>query len=228
MTTDTDLNQDISDSGAPADIHDHGDSERRGSVRGALEDAFRNAGVEVPERETREEKDKGRHRRNLRAGAEAEERRIGEPSGPAAREAKAATSAKEQLEASFRSAAEGAADPASGTSQQAGAPAAWTKEAKATWDSLPKVAQQMVLKREQDVAKGIESLKSRYSDLDAVLAPHEAVIRQHGHRPREAVHQLFSWFQHLSRNPRQGLVDLGRAFNVDLGARPPEISPRGD
>lgn len=94
-------------------------------------------------------------------------------------------------------------------------PAAWAKEAKAEWAKLPKVAQDAILKREQDVQRGVDELKSKYADIDASLQPHLPVIRQHGHTPAQAVNQLFGWFQALGANPDQAFPALIQSFGWD-------------
>lgn len=95
---------------------------------------------------------------------------------------------------------------------QTAAPEAFSKEAKAEWAKVPSTVQAAVLKREADVAKGVEELKGRYRDIDAALAPHLPAIRQHGHTPGQAVNQLFAWFQALGTNPDVAFPALAKSF----------------
>lgn len=100
------------------------------------------------------------------------------------------------------------------------APEAFSKEAKAEWASVPPTVQAAILKREQDVAKGVEELKSKYSDIDKVLQPHDEAIRRHGHSRAQAVNQLFAWFQALAANPQVAFPALAKSFNYDLTGAP--------
>ena len=105
------------------------------------------------------------------------------------------------------------------------APAAWTKEAKEVWAQLPPAVQAAVVKREADVQKGVDELKQRYTDLDQALAPHVQAIRQHGHTPAQAVHQMFSWFQALTANPDAAFPALIKSFNYDPRRLVPQQQP---
>jgi hypothetical protein len=63
------------------------------------------------------------------------------------------------------------------------------------------------------VQRGVDELKGKYADLDQALAPHVAVIRQHGHTPAQAVQQMFAWFQALQANPDAAFPALAKSFN---------------
>lgn len=101
------------------------------------------------------------------------------------------------------------------TEPQTAAPEAFSKEAKAEWAKVPSTVQAAILKRETDVAKGVEELKGRYKDIDSALAPHMNAIRQHGHSPAQAVNQLFAWFQALGTNPDVAFPALAKSFGWD-------------
>jgi hypothetical protein len=103
---------------------------------------------------------------------------------------------------------------------QTAAPEGWTKEAKAEWENLPPVIQAAVAKREVDMAKGVEDLKKKYSEIDQVLQPRMEVIRRHGHTPGQAVNQLFAWFESLSANPQVAFPALAQSFKYDLRSIP--------
>ncbi len=100
------------------------------------------------------------------------------------------------------------------------APEGWTKEAKAEWENLPPAVQTAVAKREVDMAKGVEDLKKKYSEIDQVLQPRMEVIRRHGHTPGQAVNQLFAWFEALSGNPQVAFPALAQSFKYDLRSIP--------
>jgi hypothetical protein len=98
---------------------------------------------------------------------------------------------------------------------QVDAPKAWAAEAKEAWSQLPEQVKAAVLKRETDVEKGIENLKSQYKAIDDALAPHIGAIKQFNKTPAEAVAQLFSWFQALAQNPDQAFPALIKSYNYD-------------
>jgi hypothetical protein len=103
------------------------------------------------------------------------------------------------------------------------APDAYSKEAKAVWAQVPEAFRQAVVKREQDVERGVAALQQRYADLDQVLTPRAEVIKRHGHTPAQAVNQLFSWFDALGQDPdrvRAGqppiaFIHLAKSFGLD-------------
>jgi len=105
--------------------------------------------------------------------------------------------------------------PAAETKPATEPPAAWDKTAKAAWSKLPPEVQAAALKREADVQKGVDDLKSKYAEIDQALAPHLNAIRAHGHTPAAAVQQMFSWFQALSASPDQAFPALLKSFNYD-------------
>lgn len=99
-------------------------------------------------------------------------------------------------------------------------PEGWAKEAKAEWQNLPPAVQAAVAKRETDMAKGVDDLKKKYSDIDRALAPRMELLRQHGKSPGEAIHNLFAWFELINANPAQGFPALANSFKFDLRTIP--------
>lgn len=95
------------------------------------------------------------------------------------------------------------------------APASLSKEARAEWAKTPKTVQDAIIKREADVAKGVEALKANYAELDRVLAPRIETLKRAGHKPAEAVNQLFAWFEALSANPDVAFPALAQSFKYD-------------
>jgi hypothetical protein len=101
-------------------------------------------------------------------------------------------------------------------------PEGFSKEAKAEWASTPPNVRAAIVKREQDMNKGVADLKGKYKDLDDVLGKRLDTIRRHGHTPAQAVNQLFAWFEALTANPRQAFPLLLQSFRVD----PAEVFPQ--
>jgi len=117
-------------------------------------------------------------------------------------------------------------------------PEAWAKEAKAEWAKVPTNAQAAILKREEDVAKGVHALQSYYRDLEEVLSPRYELFKQYNKTPAQAVNQLFGWFDALGGNPDQAFPALMRTFNYDprrlipfinqLGGQQQQQQPEGE
>jgi hypothetical protein len=108
--------------------------------------------------------------------------------------------------------------------QQVAAPEAWAKEAKAAWAQVPPAAQAAILKREQDVAQGVENLKKSYKELDEAIKPYMGAIQQNRTTPAAAVKQLFDWMGALTREsqalkagqPPQGVfAALAQSYGLD-------------
>lgn len=107
-------------------------------------------------------------------------------------------------------------DPAAKTAEVIAPPKNLDKAALADWEKAPESIKKTLLRREEEMAKGVEELKGRYAALDGALAPHMEAIRRHGHTPDQAVGQLFSWFQALATNPKAAFPALAKSFGQDL------------
>ncbi len=94
-------------------------------------------------------------------------------------------------------------------------PEAWAKEAKAEWAKVPLGAQVAILKREEDISRGVQALQAHYRDIEQVLAPRGELFKQYGKTPAQAVNQLFSWFDSLGGNPDQAFPLLMKSFDYD-------------
>lgn len=91
------------------------------------------------------------------------------------------------------------------------------KAALAEWSKAPALAKALV-RREEEMARGVEQLKAAHAEVDSAIAPHAEAIRRHGHTPAQAVNQLFSWFQALAANPREAFPALAKSFGHDISA----------
>ena len=118
---------------------------------------------------------------------------------------------------------EEAAEGAESTESKIAAPQGFTEEAAAEWSKTPAPVQAAIVKRIEDMDKGVKSLKERYAEIDAALQPRLETIKQHGHTPAQAVHQLFSWFEALAGDQariKQGqqplaFLQLAQSFGID-------------
>lgn len=182
---------------APVD----GPGSGRSEIRKSLEKGFADARKET-EREDRRDRDTGRFQKS-RARQE-QELQEQEQEAP------------EQQEQEGTPVEAGDED----TGFEIVAPEGWTKDAKAEWANLPPAVQAAVTKREVDMAKGVEELKKKYTEIDNALAPRLETIRRHGHTPAAAVNQLFAWFEALGANPQVAFPALANSFKFDLRTIP--------
>lgn len=191
-----------------------GPGSTRSSIRKSLEDAaasFRgkDGDQETPPKDERT----GRFVRGKSrpaAGADVE------PEGDAEPAAEGTEAVAAPAEGAEPTAEEAAATAAAAAAPKTQPPEGWAADAKAEWAKVPAQVQAAVTKREADVAKGVQELRARYSDIDQALAPRMDIIRSHGHTPAQAVNQLFSWFEALSAQPAVAFPALAQSFRFDL------------
>lgn len=72
--------------------------------------------------------------------------------------------------------------------QALGAPKTWTKEALAEWAKIPPLAQQQIMKREEDMFKGLAEYKGRAEVGDRyseVVQPYDVILKAEGVDPIE-------------------------------------------
>lgn len=103
-------------------------------------------------------------------------------------------------------------------------PKTWRKEAAAVWNDLPPTAQAEILKREEDIHKGIELYREEASfgsQIRTIIKPHEALFREAGIDPVKQMDSLLQAHVALStQTPSQRLqsfAQLAASYNVDLG-----------
>src|ERR1700722_1517600 len=95
------------------------------------------------------------------------------------------------------------------------APASLPKEAAAEWEKTPPAIQAAFVKREADMAKGVEELKGRYALIDQAIAPHNDALRQMNATPGEAVNRMFLWFKALAGNPVNSFPELAKSMGIN-------------
>jgi hypothetical protein len=166
----------------------------------------------------REELQKGFDAEARKADAD-DDRRHWEPANRAAREAKEATKERKTTDRDAADAAPAATGAETAASVDvASPPSSWTADAKKEWSKTPPAVRAMVHKREQDSARGVEQLKQKYAQEDAVWANYEPVLKQFSKSRSETVQQLMSWHQALQANPVQAFDALARSHGHDLQA----------
>jgi len=149
---------------------------------------------------------------------------------PAAGDAQAATKSAEVTEANKPS----AQTPAPAAVK---VPASWRPEAKAEFDKLPEIVKAEVIKREEDILRGIGQYRAA-ADFGTTIAnamkPYEQAMRQHNIDPARHVGELFDIHQRLALGTPEvkqaTLLALAKNFGITIPSAPspapaPEDSP---
>ena len=142
----------------------------------------------------------------------------------------AGTAAATPPAAGTPSAKEGASAPAASTLQP---PKTWRPEAAAKFAALPPEVQQEVLKREEDIFKGLESYKADASigkALKGVVQPYLQVFQSQGIDPMQQVSGLMRAHVALAtgtpEQKQQFFQHLAKEYGVDLDTEPPYVDPQ--
>lgn len=103
------------------------------------------------------------------------------------------------------------------------APKTWKPEEQAAWATVPEAAKAAILRREEDIFRGIEQYKAPAefgNSVKTVLAPYEGIMRQHNMDPVETIGNLLNAHHTLATaSPSQKTAfmhDLARQYGVDL------------
>lgn len=125
---------------------------------------------------------------------------------------------------------EGAAPPAASTPQP---PKTWRPEAAAKFATLPPEVQQEVLKREEDIFRGLEAYKADASigkALKDIVQPYMQVFQAQGIDPLQQVSGLMRAHVALStgtpEQKQQFFQHLAKEYGVELGMEAPYIDPQ--
>jgi hypothetical protein len=96
-------------------------------------------------------------------------------------------------------------------------PAAWKgKDLAPVWAGLAPAVQAAITKRESDMQKGVDQLKTRYQDTDNAIAPYRETIRRFGFTEAQALTQLFQWQMALAGPQKiDAFFALMRSHGVD-------------
>lgn len=174
------------------------------------------------------------------AGDEISTSLFGAPAAPAEEEVIEASAGVEELPADPPPEGETppAAEPAPAAPATA-APKTWRPEAAAHWAALPPEAQAEILKREEDIFRGLESYKvdaGLGKSVKQILDPYMPMLQQAGIDPVAQIdglmkaHHLLAtgtpeqkqlMFQHLAREYR---VDLGQAGDTEAPYIDPQVA----
>lgn len=117
------------------------------------------------------------------------------------------------------------------------APASWRPEAKAEFDKLPPVIKDEVLKREEDILRGIGEYRAAANfgqAVDKAIAPYIPALRQHGLDPVRHVGELMQAHHALAlgtpQQKQEMLLRIAKDYKIDLpsGQQPDADSPYVD
>lgn len=99
------------------------------------------------------------------------------------------------------------------------APVSWSAAEKASWDKLPREAQEAIQRRESDVARGFQQKADEvkaFEPLRQVLAPHADRLTKTGRSPVEVIGQLLDVHAGLEVSPYEVFPVIARMYGVDL------------
>ena len=106
-------------------------------------------------------------------------------------------------------------------------PASWRPEAKAEFDKLPDVVKAEVIKREEDILRGIGQYRAAAdfgTALGNAMKPYEQVMRQHNIDPVRHVGELFDIHQRLALGTPEvkqaTLLALAKNFGIAMPSAP--------
>lgn len=112
-------------------------------------------------------------------------------------------------------------------------PKTWRPEAAAKFATLPSEVQQEILKREEDIFKGLESYKADASigkALKAVVQPYMHIFQSQGIDPMQQISGLMRAHVALAtgtpEQKQQFFQHLAKEYGVDLGAEAPYVDPQ--
>lgn len=102
-------------------------------------------------------------------------------------------------------------------------PISWSAEDKELFSTLPRKAQETVLRRESErdsfltqKAKEIESLKRDYESIEDAISPYEQTWDLQGVNAADAIRQSVAMRQHLLQNPQEFVRWVAQQSNLDL------------
>jgi hypothetical protein len=103
------------------------------------------------------------------------------------------------------------------------APHTWPKEWKDNFNNLPPEQRQEMLELNHQMNSGftqkMEAMALERKGLDGVrnaMTPHQNRLERAGISPEVAVQRSLAWDAHIQNNPQQGILDMARAYGVDL------------
>lgn len=113
----------------------------------------------------------------------------------------------------------------------ASVPPVWKKELGDLWETLPPAVKAFAVKREENVAKGIEEYRQKTQEIEQIIAPRRVMFQQHGiQSDAQAINSLFAWEESF-RKPEtraQAFVNLASSYGFDLRQFAQASQPAGE
>lgn len=113
------------------------------------------------------------------------------------------------------------------------APTSWRGPAQAKWAAVDPEIRAEVLKREDDMHKGLQQYKGKadtFDVLDAEIRPYEALIRAAGTNPQTAIRDFFNTAYLLKTGTPESkldtLLNIAQEYGVDLELLPQVMDKR--
>jgi len=126
-----------------------------------------------------------------------------------------------------------AADPAAPAAQALEVPKTWRADAAAKWSSIDPAVQAEILKREEDIFKGLEGYKADAGlgrQFQQALAPYQQIFQQSGINPMQQVSELMRAHVALAtgtpEQKQQFFQRLAQDYGVQLGGDAPYVDPQ--
>lgn len=108
------------------------------------------------------------------------------------------------------------------TEPKSKAPETWRGEAAQLWDSIPEKAREEILKREQDIFRGIEGYKQDAAvakELKQTLQPFAGLMQQMQLNPKEHISNLLSMHRLMVMGSQQEKVQLLQGLAQQFGVQ---------
>lgn len=120
--------------------------------------------------------------------------------------------------------------PAEGAHSAVEPPKTWRKEAAEQWAAIPPTVQQEILKREQDIFRGLEGYKADATfgrSLKTAMDPFMPVLQQYGIDPARQVANLMQAHHTLALGTPEQKTAYLRQIAQEYGIDPAGLSPDG-
>lgn len=127
---------------------------------------------------------------------------------------------------------EGTQPPAPAATPLAVAPKTWKPEEAAVWAQIPEAAKAAIVRREEDIFRGVEQYKTKAafgSTVEQAIAPFRGIMEAHGIDPVQNISSLMNAHYQLATGTQESKLQLFKQlaadYRVDLSALSGEPNP---
>jgi hypothetical protein len=103
------------------------------------------------------------------------------------------------------------------------APETWSQEWKETFAAIPEEGQKAMLEMNKHMNSAFtkrmmetSNLKRDLTGITRAIQPHQERLQMAGISPDVAIQRSLAWDAHIQKDPQQGIVDMAKAYGVDL------------